>query len=261
MTRHDVNYMLPEPFYWLTLTSMLPDQIYGQIQVFDENDPRSVINVVNKDLQRIFKRARDASTSNGTPALELFNLPEAELKSKLRAEFNIEPNIGEQRIRLAFWYEYEQAQLQFRKMEMDRIVAGVCRSDQFLWYLKKPEIVAYILCPPTNYIKALQTAINYGVDELHEILSLPIRDKHSGKINFGLVNAKLKIYQILDMRVNGAYTQKIEQTNKTMRLNVNSTLKEIGGQVNLNSMDDIQKRIKHLEEIKKIANIPDEVDE
>src|SRR4051812_4816371 len=88
------------------------------VDLWDPENTRSVINIVPATLGSAMLMA---SRDHG----ELFVLDERDLKRK------VSPTPTDNRLRLAFWMEYDRAQAQGGKMEMTRIYTGICTRAYF----------------------------------------------------------------------------------------------------------------------------------
>ena len=207
------------------------------IDLLDSANPQSVYNLVSTQIQTAITNAREASP-------ELFLEDEADLKAVLRSR-NQEPTPTDHRIRINFWEEYEKTHAAGRRsMSIEAIHAGVCSRQYFQSkYLSHPSKVAWMLCPPANYLTATKEALLYGIDQLREILSYPM--KENGKFNTRIMEIKLKIVDLLDKRILGAIPQKILNLHASAdRLPSNKAVNGVAAEAEMRA---ITKRIKELE--------------
>lgn len=215
--------------------------------LWNPENPRSVVNMVPDSLRNKFDDAYKKHP-------DLFGLDEKSLHKKLRSNEET-PSPTDNRIRLKFWYEYDTAQVANRKMNMSAVLAGVC-SRQFFedHYVKHPGKVAWLLTPPASYGTIAEEALAFGMEQLRDMLEIPHVDSH-GKPNTKMMEIKAKIVMMLDLRVKGGITQRIEQKN--LGLTIHTTDKAIANLAQQGSMEQIDKRIKELEaRERKALNMP-----
>lgn len=212
------------------------DQV-GGMSIFDENETRALINIVPESLKVVMLRI--AKTRR-----HLYFEDERVLKKKLS------PDALTCRIRLAFWDEYARAQDKNVMMTVGGIVRGACSPDYFYSYLLKDEKkVAYIICPPVDYMLAMRELLDLGLGEWRDILALPNQSK-KGVIDYRLISQKVKIVQMLDLRVKGAIVQKFRNEN----LNLNVTADAMPAlDPSLMSLEELTALENQLERVKALA--------
>lgn len=218
------------------------------IDLWNRADDRALINLVPGAVSQALLTAASSRP-------ELFGQDEQWLRKKLREE-NETPNATDNRLRIMFWLEYDQAQAQNRKMNIGAVTAGVC-STQFFYqrYLLVPSKVAWLSTPPVTYVVFAQEALAFGLDQLREILELPTVGP-SGRPDIKLGELKAKIVAMLDQRVKGAVTQRVE--NRNMNLNVSTTDAAVAHKVAAESMEDLDRRLKELiRRERKALNLPE----
>jgi hypothetical protein len=225
---------------------------HTDVDLFERMNPRSLINLLPDGVQSDLIEATRAKP-------ELFTMDERTLFLHLRAQA-IQPTPTDNRLRLSFWVEYDRAQFEVTKMNMTPIYAGVCVRQYFYsTYLKNAWKVAWLLCPPTNYVKKLEEALDFGIDRMRDILEMSPMDER-GKPNVKLMELQTKITIALDQRAKGSYTQRIEQ--KSVNLQIGTSDKAVAQAALTGSMDEIQKRMKELERRERLAlNLPVRQDE
>jgi hypothetical protein len=218
-----------------------------EIDLWDRTNERAVLNLVPGQVQQAFINA-----SQREP--EIFGIDERDLFKRLRSTGRT-PSPTDNRLRMAFWYEYDQAQLTLKPMEMKRVYAGVC-SDAYFYqrYLGVPHRVAWMLTPVTDYVTKTKEALDFGLDRIREILERePVN--HKGQFDSRLAELQVKITWMLEQRVKGAVVQRAEV--KTMGLNIHTTDKQVGQAMIENSMESMEKRLKELErEERKAMSLP-----
>jgi ribosomal protein L28 len=209
-------------------------------EYWNSSDPRSLINLVPNKFAEAFVLAYQKSP-------DLFGLDQKTLQKRLK-EGGKAPTPTDNRIRLAFWQEYDRAQSTGRRMELTAVISGVCQPAYLYHeYFKRPEKIAWLTTPPASYEVIIKEALEYGLDQLRDILETPheIVDEDTGKqigINLKLAELKTKIIFNLDMRQNGAFTQKIENKN----FNLSASAKELKEIHQSASMEDLQRQLEQL---------------
>lgn len=226
----------------------------GPMDVFQRTNERSAINLVAPRIQAAFIDAQKQ-------APDLFEMDEGDLFKHLRSN-GLAPNATDNRLRLAFWLEYDKVQQQVQKsMQMTNVFGGVCSAHFFYAkYLAVPSRIAWLLCPPVHYLIKMEEALDFGIDRLRDILSKNPDDfkKDSDKNKF--MELQTKIILMLDIRVKGAVVQRIEQ--KSMNLNISTTDTSVARAAVDNSMEKLQRRLKELKtEERKLLNMPVETEE
>jgi hypothetical protein len=202
------------------------------VRVWDKDDSRSVLRLAPDTIRRRMAEMPD----------DVREMTEPELRKI------ISPTPQDRQIRLAFWNEYNRVQERYLpKMETIPIIQGIVSEDFFYnKYLSNPHRVAWVLQPPSSYTVRLQDMLHFGMEQLLETLAVP----HivGGKVNTKLLELKLKITAMADMRLNGAVTQKLQIEQKSMNYNVHArnTAAELQGAVEHMNMDQLEKRIEVL---------------
>lgn len=218
------------------------------MDVFDRTEDRSVLNLVPASVQACFIKAQQAHP-------DLFLLDEADLYKKLKPE-SMQPTPTDNRIRLAFWLEYERAQQNQAPMEMAYVYGGVCVKQYFYGtYLKSPTRVAWMLCPPTGYQVILEESVAFGAQRMREYMALdPVLP--SGKLDHKLIELQAKIYAMMEQRLKGGITQRVEQ--KTLQITGQISEKQAMQAITDNSMEAMERRLKELEKReRKALNMPE----
>lgn len=221
------------------------------VDLFERTDEKSVLNLVSPQLQNAFLESSRA-------APDYFGLDERDLHDKLRADGKL-PSPTDNRLRLAFWLEYDRAQEREEKMTIQNIYAGVCGRTYFYnRYLGNPAKVAWLLTPPTSYDLHLTEALSYGMDRLREMLAIsPLGP--GGKVNVKLMELQTKIVAMLDVRKHGMATQKVEQKN--MNLHVSTTNEQVAKMAVTGTMEQLERRMKELERRERhILSLPEKKD-
>ncbi len=220
--------------------------------IWHRTEERALINLVTPSLQ-----ARMMEASKAKP--ELFGLDEHELWRVLRGS-NSSPNPTDNRLRLAFWVEYDRAQQSGEKMQMEYVWAGICTSEYFYRrYLNVPEKVAWLCTPPASYEVTLKESVNFGLKRMRDILDMdPEKEGFYGAARIKFLELQAKVFGMLDMRERGAFTQRSE----VKTLNVHTTDKGVAKALMDNSVEAMEKRLKELEaRERKALNLPEKKDD
>lgn len=145
------------------------------------------------------------------------------------------------RLRVSFWGEYAAAQLRHRPIRASYIFSGICSRQYFYEaILKNPLRMAWLLCQPVDYTKALDEILHKGLEELRAVLAMD--NRLQGKPNTPLIMAKLEIVKFVDMRVKGSIVQR--------QMHLHASTKEIKARIGdvPESMEELDAQLKELEE-------------
>lgn len=171
---------------------------------FDHTNARALINICPEEVRSVLLEKM---------SLDLLYMNEEELTQV------IHPDASLNRLRLAFWKEYETAQSQVRHMTLSNVAiqlgftsANVART------LKTPKLLAWVLCPPASYENFLEESLMAGMRKLREIIGLDIIK--DGEVDHKTAELILKATAFIDMRKNGGIVQKnltVNLTKETQR--------------------------------------------
>lgn len=215
-------------------------------RLFNLDDPASIISVVPSVL-----RGKILALQEQHP--ELLEMSEDELRLKLWGH-KTPPPVTLNMIRLNFWIEYHQSQSRPTKnFFIDRAYLAVCSPPYFYKMVNNPPMLAWMLCEPTSYAASVTEGLSRAVEEMRAILDLPTVDLN-GRPNKTVIEAKIKVFALLDARKNGAFTQKIENKN----LNLSADMKDIKQITDAMTDEDLEKRIALLE--KRVPSNPSRPD-
>jgi hypothetical protein len=193
--------------------------------IMDPENPRSLINIAPKGVAELMREMNQ----------DLLHKSERQLKMIVADD----PMLN--RLRIAFWKEYDAAQSQMRNMLWSNISRLMqARPVYFAAYFHRQEILAYILCPPASYDAFLEEALSHGMSRIREILDLPLRDE-DGKVNPKVGELILKAAAFLDLRTHGGFLQKSVHAEVGIGLN---SVKKLADEL---SLEEIDKKIKELE--------------
>ena len=173
------------------------------VVMYDAENPRSLINLVPERIrEKIQAHLFDLENE------PLFSKDEQALYKYLR-ENEATPSATDNRLRLKFWMEYDYCQhFHSKGIDIARVYAGICTYEYFRkQYLGNPKKVAWMLCPPTGYMVKANEALEFGMEEIRDILSAP--HQVGTKVDPKLGELKLKITQFLHTVVKGAPVQRV----------------------------------------------------
>jgi hypothetical protein len=207
-------------------------------------DPRALVNLLPGSLS-------EALFSLASKDPGLIGKDEQSLWKELRAREEM-PTATANRLRLKFWQEYDRVQVEGGKMQLQRIVAGVCFPHQLMAWVKSPEFTSWLACPPAGYLVKMEEALEFGLEQMRDILA--IDHMAGGKPNVKLMELKAKIVDSMQLRVKGAVVQKTVNLNSTVPAQHPSVTKAIQAV----GADDVEKRLKELERRDRMAKKWDE---
>lgn len=164
------------------------------------------------------------------------------------------PNMTEQRLRIAFWQEYENAILGNKLMEPHKVHSLVCSMTSFYSIMSKSNYrILYMLSKPLAYEVCVKETLLHGLKRVREILDMDHYNK-KGEINTKMLELKLRVTAMMDMRLNGAPTQKIQQLNLNINQDAPKNLPNepsVQELVKKGDMHSIRERLQKIEHEKK----------
>jgi len=193
--------------------------------ILKKDNPRSLMNIAPQGVSELLEKMDP----------KLLQLSERELKLRVPED----PQLN--RLRIAFWKEYDNAQSQMRGMLWNNISRFLqLRPVSYTKYFHNPQTMAYILCPPASYDVFLEESLSHGMTRIREILDLPLRDE-DGKVNPKVGELILKAAAFLDLRAHGGFLQKSVHAEVGMSV---GGMKKLANEL---SLEEIDKKIKELE--------------
>lgn len=213
------------------------------ISISDKENPRSLMNILPSVVS---KGIEEHLFTNP----ELFEKDERALWQHLRLD-NKQPTPTDNRLRMKFWMEYDRAQAQGTMISIANVLHGVCSKEYFYKrYMQVPSKVAWLMCPPTGYMVKAEEALEFGLEQLRDILEIP-HVNAQGRFDAALGTLKAKIVAMLEARVKGAVVQ------KQMNLNVNTSNEQVAKAAVAGTMVELQKQMKELEaRSRRAQNLP-----
>lgn len=207
------------------------DELYAPGAVFDTTDPRSLYNIIPDHLKRAISQV----------PTELFFESEAVLRRKCKADAFLN------RVRLAFWREYEEAQSNVSRMRESVIARSVdLPTVRLRALLSDPKKLPFVLVPPASYENFLEEASSIGLSRLREIIDTPFQDPETGKLDHKAMEIVLKAVAFIDMRRNGGIMQR--------SMNMHGIVDARGSKAMAKQIksEDIDRRLQELREKKEL---------
>jgi hypothetical protein len=164
-----------------------------EIEIFNEANPYSIASILDESIKHKILNVDQT----------LLGLEEDELREKLK------PNPTLNKLRISFWYEYDQCVRRGAKLVSFRVYSGICSREYWLKQALTPARLAWILTPVSSYATSMEEALEFSISQLRKVLMAPLY-KPNGYLDTAAANVILNIYKVLDQRVHGAITQKVE---------------------------------------------------
>lgn len=155
---------------------------------------------------------------------------------------DLKPSEMADKIRIAFWYEYHRCLDAGReKLLMLRVYGGVmAREDFYSKFLRDPENVMWMICPPTDYMVSMRRSLNRALQGLHDIIEMGCEAAENKTITDKQTASFLKAFELIDNRVRGAVIQRIEQRSQNVHLHTSAET--------LPASDELKKELEALRE-------------
>lgn len=182
--------------------------------------------------------------------VEMHELADDDLKRRAKTDVELE------RLRVAFWEEHDRATRTNTKMVLTNMISGVCTPSYFIKHISSNSYkMAYVVRPPTNIWVATNETLLYAIEEMRSILAIPNHDS-KGRVNTALIKEKVNLYRELYNRVKGMTVQKVQVDQRNLNVNVNNKSAPQAA-----SLDEIEDKIRHLEESLSVTPIEVKSDE
>jgi hypothetical protein len=211
---------------------MNPDQLLNivHIDIKDQSNPNSLIAKLPSQVATALLAIPD----------DVFLLGDDELIFKGKIDEM------DKRLRYSLWYEYNLSIIGNRLMVNNNIFTGICRRWQWDRTYTNSFKLAFICTAPTSYRVATQEMLDLAQTQIRAILALDnFKPSKTGPVlNTAVLGYKIRIWEFLNQRVHGSFTQKVEIDSKVESKSVNVNLTNKGMDKNIL---DIDKRIKELE--------------
>lgn len=204
--------------------------------LYDAENPDSLINRIPPRLVPVFERVRT-------------KLPRTLLADERAIRRYVSPDERDERVRLAFWDEFNASTAAGKKMSLQSFISGACSWESWVTaYEPNDKRMCWIFTPPTSYAAQMRHILHRGTERLLEVMNLPMIDEETGKVDVKVANLILRAWQLADMRVKGGVMQKLQIEQKSMNLNLNadSNLENLRTQVDgmdLEELESLERRI------------------
>lgn len=180
------------------------------LDVWTQSNERALINIVPEKMKNLMLELSQKNPS-------WVGMGEAELREAAQ------PNDSMDALRLCFWAEYNRAQDEGKNMNIRNVYSPVMSMGTFYEnYLTKPNCIAWMICPPQDYFRSLDSYLNQGKETMGKILKMKIFDA-KGRIDVQKAKIFLQAYTLVENRVLGSITQRIQQnTNLHVKAEIQS---------------------------------------
>lgn len=176
--------------------------------MYDTDNPDSLINIIPSRVVPVLHRIRPKMP-------RVLYVTECELRDYVK------PDERDERVRLGFWDEYNHSSAMQKKMSLTSFLHGIMSWETWVTvYEPNDKKMMWVFCPPVSYQVAMRNILHKGTERLMEIMSLPLRDD-MGKVDSKVVVNILRAFQLVDMRVKGAVTQKLQIQQQSHNINQN----------------------------------------
>lgn len=176
-------------------------------------------------------------------------------ETTLKEMFKKKINLTVLRMRMSLWQEYESSRYNSRKMYFTKVYAGICSEQAARKMIRDPEKLAFIICPPPDYLVVLKEAHTAGLNALRDILAARVVDE-DGYLIPRAADVVIKAFALLDLRLKGAVVQKMDTRILSKSESVNYTVKSeipsghLGGPMDMEEIDkELEKARKTLSQI------------
>lgn len=203
------------------MDALVPSDTFFQGH-FDPASPLSIFSKMPRDWVERFKKAMEE-----VPSLQDYLSNEHELQRKLK-DMGFKPNAVDNRYRFQFWFEYENSVREKRMMNMANVYSLVGPPSTFYTLVMgNPLRVYWLLNKPHEYAVQAREMLAAGMEHMRKVLD---RDpwEDPAKPDHRLLAVQLKIVQMMDLRLHGAPTQKIQQAHIHASVNSAGEIEDMG---------------------------------
>lgn len=146
------------------------------------------------------------------------------------------------RLKLKLWETYALARGKSTKELINgaEIAEGICHYSTVRLIIRDPKRLAWLFTPPKDYEATISAAQELWLARLFEILSLPIKDANTGKLNLTAARLVLQAGMAVDLRKHGSPLMRTEQKSLNVNVDANKALPA--------SLEDIDKKLAELEQ-------------
>jgi hypothetical protein len=203
------------------------DEQKKYIDIWEEDNPRCVINMVSDAVKLKVKALPSA----------WFSYPENTFRRI------VDPNEIDDCLREAFWMEYFSACDESRRMRMEAVYGRyMSKVNFFTTIISNEKRLAWMMRPPLEYAYRMKGLLEVGLQQFENILKMEIT-----KADTRLIGEIVKIVALLDNRVRGAVTQRIQVESKSVNVNANYEVPKSYSEIS-KEIRDVQKEILQLKD-------------
>lgn len=125
------------------------------------------------------------------------------------------------KLRIAFWDEYERAAREQDYMHFKKVHGGICKAEVCIGLFKSmPVLLAWITSPLAGYLMNRKELNFLSEERMVEIMSVSAV-RHDGRLDARAARVQVELYLALQDRIHGPVIEKSE--TKSVNVNVNST--------------------------------------
>lgn len=199
------------------------------ITIFDPTEPRSVFNLVPREVREAMKRVH--------PDVWKFSFPMIEKRAKVDASLA--------QLRVAFWAEYNHVQDMFKdRIIMSNVTRNICSKPTLYQYLRDQYKCAYLFYPTVDYTSAMMEMQDLALREMRKILKMPNAGNKGA--NMPVIREKIKIFALLENRLRGTQPRRFEHHHTLGAAPMVDVTKTIGHEKAPQSLKDIDAEIKRI---------------
>lgn len=177
--------------------------------IYDQNNPKSLFNLLSPGMQEHLLRTKNSFLNDLSPDSMRNNI-------RYTPEYKLV-----QKIRTAFWIEYDAAQSGNRKMRMTKVWQGLTdNSSQFYNLFKQDHFAAWIFSKPVSKAVREQTILQFAYEQIEDIMCASHYNK-DGTLNPYTAKIKVDIWKHLEERVNGGILKRVAVQSEQKNINVN----------------------------------------
>jgi len=174
--------------------------------MYDTDNPESMINIIPTRMIEVLHRIKP-------------KMPRVLYCTEMELRKYVQPDERDERARLGFWDEYNHATAAGKKMVLAQVLHGLMSWETWITVFEPSDKkMMWVFCPPISYQVAMRNILHKGTERLMEIMSLPIIDDQGRPDSKVIVNI-LRAFQLVDIRVKGAVTQKLQIQQQTHNIN------------------------------------------
>ncbi len=212
---------------------------------FDRNNPLSLYSKLGAHWSKKF-----IDKLSELPEAAVMLHDETMLKKWLKEKRFFKPTATDNKYRYQLWLEYENSVNEQRLMEMARVYHFVGAEAVFYQLIcVDANRMVWLMCRPSGYEATAREMLLFGMQQMRRYLEEdPFENPH--KPNMKLMEMQFKITQMMDLRMHGAPTQKIQQLNISAAMGANGDLKAI---VEKGDMKSLQAKLEDLRARKRKA--------